>query len=175
MSGSKLIYDKGILSAEALAVAESQLGVRETPNKANEGKQVNEYLKSVGLKPGYSWCQAFVFWCFGEAAEKLGIKNPVPLTAGVLSCWNKTATEQRITKADCIANPEQIKPGDQFIMNYGKGLGHTGIVEKVEGYILHTIEGNSNDEGSREGYEVCRRTRDINDKLFQGILKYSNV
>jgi hypothetical protein len=48
-------------------------------------------------------------------------------------------------------------PGDIFIMDFGKGKGHTGFVESVNGDIIHTIEGNSNDDGNREGYEVCRK------------------
>ncbi|EKT4520794.1 CHAP domain-containing protein, partial [Flavobacterium psychrophilum] len=43
----------------------------------------------------------------------------------------------------------------------GKGLGHTGIVEKVIEKTIYTIEGNTNDDGSREGYKVCRRKRNI--------------
>ena len=60
-------------------------------------------------------------------------------------------------------NKKFSKPqeGDIFIMDYGKGLGHTGFVERIEGSKIHTIEGNTNDTGSREGYEVCRRVRDI--------------
>ena len=38
---------------------------------------------------------------------------------------------------------------------------HTGIVTKVEGKMVHTIEGNTNDEGSREGFEVCQRIRNL--------------
>jgi hypothetical protein len=45
-------------------------------------------------------------------------------------------------------------------MDYGKGQGHTGfVVEVLSNGNLKTIEGNTNDEGSREGYEVCYRTR----------------
>ena len=52
------------------------------------------------------------------------------------------------------------KPGDIFIMDYGKGLGHTGfVVEVLSNGNLKTIEGNTNDEGSSEGYEVCYRIR----------------
>jgi hypothetical protein len=47
-------------------------------------------------------------------------------------------------------------------MDFGKGLGHTGFVERIDGLSIHTIEGNTNDTGSREGYEVCRRIRKIN-------------
>jgi hypothetical protein len=38
-------------------------------------------------------------------------------------------------------------------------LGHTGFVERIDGTSIHTIEGNTNDTGSREGYEVCKRIR----------------
>jgi hypothetical protein len=36
---------------------------------------------------------------------------------------------------------------------------HTGIVIEAGPETMTTIEGNTNDEGSAEGYEVCRRTR----------------
>jgi len=57
-------------------------------------------------------------------------------------------------------------------MAYGGGLGHTGIVEKVNGGFLTTIEGNTNDGGSREGIGVFRRTgRKIKD-INKGFLQY---
>ena len=37
----------------------SQIGVREATGR-NDGKQVELYLKSVGLGKGYAWCAAFV-------------------------------------------------------------------------------------------------------------------
>lgn len=55
-------------------------------------------------------------------------------------------------------------------MDHGHGLGHTGIVEIVIGDILHTIEGNTNDTGSREGYEVCRKERNISN--IKGYIRY---
>jgi len=36
---------------------------------------------------------------------------------------------------------------------------NTGFAFGYDGGTIQTIEGNTNDEGSREGYEVCRRTR----------------
>lgn len=141
------------LQEKALEIAITQLGVEEAPGHKNTGKDVEKYLKSVGLGGGYSWCMAFVHWCFAEAADKMARKNPMFRTGGVLEQW-------RQRKADFRALTPQ--PGDVFIMDYGKGQGHTGIVEKVELDIIHTIEGNTNDEGSREGYEVCRRKRPRN-------------
>ena len=43
---------------------------------------------------------------------------------------------------------------------------HIGIVEAVQGDAIMTIEGNTNDNGSAEGFEVCRRTRGIKDKDY---------
>ena len=83
---------------------------------------------------------------------KLKIPNPLKKTGGVLAQWNALAPS--LKKTIPIA-------GDIFIMDFGKGVGHTGFVEKVEGLNIHTIEGNTNEDGSREGYAVCRRTRKI--------------
>lgn len=79
--------------------------------------------------------------------------TPLIRTGGVLAQWNRIDKKYRFTSP---------KVGDIFIMDFGGGLGHTGFIERIEGDTLHTIEGNTNDTGSREGYEVCRRTRKIN-------------
>lgn len=139
------------LQEKALEIAITQIGVEEAPGHKNTGKDVEKYLKEVGLGAGYSWCMAFNFWCFNEAADKMGRKNPLYKTGGVMEQWRQRKVEHRATTP---------QPGDIFIMDYGKGMGHTGIVEKVnEDGTVSTIEGNTNDDGSREGYEVCRRIR----------------
>lgn len=149
------------LQEKALEIAITQIGVQEDPGHKNKGKQVEKYLAAVGLGPGYSWCMAFDYWCFNEAAEKMGRKNPLYKTGGVMEQWRQKKAEFR------VVTPQ---PGDIFIMDMGHGLGHTGIVEKVEEDVIHTIEGNTNDEGSREGYEVCRRIRQRS-KIF-GYLRF---
>ncbi|PXY44520.1 CHAP domain-containing protein [Flavobacterium hydrophilum] len=137
------------LGQKTLAVAITQLGVEEIPKNSNAGPAVEKYLKSVGLGKGYAWCMAFVYWCTKEASLQLAIANPLTKTAGVLAMLN--------FEKDLVVKEPQ--PGDIFIMDFGKGQGHTGIVEKVDKNIIHTIEGNTNDDGSREGYKVCRRIR----------------
>lgn len=136
------------LQQKALAQAITQLGQHENPLGSNWGKPVQDYLKSVGINFPASWCMAFVYWCFEQVSEG---KNPLVKTGGVLNAWNKADKKYRVTD-----NPQ---PGDIFIMNFGKGLGHTGIVEKTDANFIYTIEGNSNDSGSREGIEVCRKQR----------------
>jgi hypothetical protein len=167
------------LAALALQIAQGQLGQSERPIGSNRGPMVNEYLKAVGLNPGYAWCQAFVYWCYNEAARKLNRENPLIHTAGVHDCWNKSlcsASIKKLEHTDAVKAPESILPGMQFILLFGTTEGHTGIVEKTEvtatGQLIHTIEGNSNTNGSREGYEVVRHIRKPEDKALAGFIQY---
>lgn len=146
------------LSKSALQTAISQIGKCEQPLGSNWGTPVKDYLKSVGINFPASWCMAFVYWCFEQNSNK---DNPLVKTGGVLHAWN---TEEKIHR---VVEPQA---GDIFIMDFGKGLGHTGIVESVDGKYVHTIEGNSNSDGSRNGVKVVRHIRLISS--FKGFLRY---
>lgn len=150
------------LQLKALQKAKTQNGVQEVPKNSNAGASVEKYLKSVGLGKGYAWCMAFVYWCVKEASLELGVANPLTKTAGVLAMYN---AEPDLRVKDCP------QAGDIFIMDFGKGQGHTGfIIAVLPNNRLHTIEGNTNDEGSREGYEVCER-RDRRISEMKGFLR----
>lgn len=155
---------------EAVNVAISQLGVMEDPPGSNKGPIVNQYLASVGLPPGLFWCAAFVYWCFDKAAVKNGRANPLVKTGHVMTHWNKTKGKKILT-AEAVDKPSLIKPGHSFMMNTGGSSGHTGIIEKVDGGFVHTIEGNSNNAGSRNGIGVFRLQRKIA-KINRGFIEY---
>lgn len=158
------------LLTEAVKVAITQLGVMEVPPGSNKGPEVNMYLASTGLPPGLFWCAAFVYWCFEKAAVKIGKKNPLVKTGSVMHHWNNT-TGKKIITLDAINKPSLIKPGHIFILNTGGSSGHTGIVEKVDGGFIHTLEGNSNNSGSRNGIGVFRLQRKIA-KINRGFIAY---
>jgi hypothetical protein len=152
------------LANKAIEIAVSQIGQTEKPLGSNWGHPVQDYLASVGINFPASWCMAFVYWCFNEAAKSLQIENPLIKTGGVLAQWDAMYPSHRVT-----GDPE---PGDVFIMDFGKGLGHTGIIESIDAYeVLHTIEGNTNLNGSREGIEVDRKTRAQHNPII-GYLRY---
>lgn len=143
------------IAEKALEIARAQIGVSEEPKNSNRGPQVDQYIRSVGLDPAgkYPWCMAFVYWCFDQAGKAVGVINPMFKTGGVLDQFNKRKNVHQV---------QTPRPGDVIILDYGAGKGHTGIVEMVhENGTVGTIEGNTNDEGSREGYEVCRRKRNV--------------
>jgi CHAP domain len=84
----------------------------------------------------------------------------VSRTAGVLEHWRRAgqAGVARVVVAEATADPGRVQPGMIFVQDFGGGAGHTGLVEAVEGGRLVTLEGNTNDDGSREGIGVFRRT-----------------
>lgn len=129
-----------ILRFRALEIAATQMHVREATGK-NDGVDVEKYLKSVGFPKGTPYCMAFVFWNFKQASEELKVPNPVPKTAGVLDCLKKA-------KNNVVEVP---LPGDQFIMDFGKGKGHTGLVTKVKDNYIYTREGNTSADPTYKG------------------------
>ena len=149
------------LAELALSIARSQNGVQEQPKNSNAGEAVEKYLKSVGLGKGFAWCMAFVYWSVKSASTQLNVENPLIKTGGVLKMWNDKK-ELRVTTP---------QPGDIFIMDFGKGVGHAGfVIALLPNGKLHTIEGNTNDEGSREGYEVAER-KDRKVSSMKGFLR----
>lgn len=139
------------IQKRALEIALTQEGVSEEPKGSNWGAKVKEYLAAAGLKASAPWCMSFVVWCFEQSAKEKGIKSPLAKTGGVLNQWNL-----KKEKLGIKANPQ---PGDIFIMRFAHGTGHTGIVISSDANFITSIEGNTNDDGSREGYEVAIRKR----------------
>jgi hypothetical protein len=168
----------------ALGIAVTQVGQMELPPSSNRGPMVDEYLRAAGIDPehssndGRAWCMAFAYWVFRTAATALAAPNPLPRTAGCLDHWNKSANvpgARRITARAACDDPRLVKPGLIFILDFGGGLGHAGLVERVApGGRLTTLEGNSNTDGSRNGVGVFRlERRTLSDTSLKGFVDYS--
>jgi hypothetical protein len=153
------------LTDAALKVAQSQVGEMEKPLGSNWGHPVEDYLACAGVNFAAPWCMAFQYWCFTQASTGMGIANPLTQTASVSHAWQVAYPYHKIT-----AEPIQI--GDIFIMLFEAGGGHTGIVESIDADgTLHTIEGNTDLNGSPEGIGVFRRTRHFSSPIV-GFLRY---
>ena len=164
------------LLAAALRIAAEQAArhVREVPRNSNRGPEVDGYLQCAGCPPGNSWCCAFVYWCMNEAAKELGRRNPMVKTPGCLDHWQRATAKgaRRFTTARALANHDLVHPGLIFVMDHGAGFGHTGFVERVDGGMLTTLEGNTDASKTREGGGVYRLTRKIAD-VNKGFIDYS--
>lgn len=164
------------LLAQVLAVAagEEAKKVREVPMNSNRGPEVEKYLARTGVPAGLPWCCAFVYYCFDEASKTLGrAGNPMVRTAGCLDHWKKAAARgaTRIPAAEATDDPARLAPGMIFIMDHGKGAGHTGLIESVSAGILATLEGNTDASRTREGGGVYRLTRKVGE-INKGFIDY---
>ena len=166
--------------AKVLEIATGEIGVCEEPPGSNRGKRVGEYQRAVGIDPGEPWCVAFLFFCFASAARELKVANPIEQagckTGSVLDLWNRARRAKGVTLLlhdDALGDPSKVKPGMIFAISTGGGNGHVGLVANVVGNRLETIEGNTNDGGSREGIGVFRHTGRTIDNINRGFIEFS--
>lgn len=121
---------------ELLDLARSQVGYTETGNNGTK------YGKEYGLDNN-PWCQMFVWWL----AKHVGLTDKVdfPHTA---SC--PTALAWFRTKKRLYDDP---LPGDwiffKWTSNHTTEASHVGLVTKVEGGRVYTIEGNAGSASDR--------------------------
>jgi len=130
--------------ADSLAdVLEREIGVTEEPPGSNDGVRVREYLRSAGILDPEPWCASFVHWgSLQIGKEGFGAWTP---------SWCKTILE--------IDDPERGAWGLVYYPKLGR-FGHIFVVTKVCGNgMIETVEGNTNNDGSREGTGVFRRFR----------------
>jgi hypothetical protein len=52
------------------------------------------------------------------------------------------------------------------IIDHGGGLGHAFFIDTTDGTTCHTIEGNTDPQGGREGYMVAERDRPTQDITY---------
>ena len=158
------------LLQKAIEFAELEVGIMENPPFSNRGKEVEEYLKTVGLSPGESWCTAFVYWCFSKASDGMGISNPLYQSGNCIEHW-KYANAKKILQKEASNNPCLIMPGCIFIIDCGSGKGHTGIVTHSEYGYITTIEGRRSPDCTKAGLGVFSVTRKVN-SINLGFLNY---
>ncbi len=133
-----------------LAVASAEVGYSEGGNNWHKyaGDMVTAYGWNTQNQP---WCDVFADWCFVQAfgLEAAGKMTYQPI--GGFSALCRASADFYKTNGAWSKTPE---PGDQIFMIYSGGINHTGIVEKVSGGIVHTIEGNSSDMVRRGAYAI---------------------
>ncbi len=132
----------------------SQVGMREQPAGSNWGPQVGKYLRSVNVKMPAAWCAAFVHYCLDSA----GIKNNI-------TAWSPTAHNAKYVVYFGRRLIEEPKPGDVFTLYFPKmkRIAHTGFYHRrVNSSVYQSVEGNTNEAGSREGDGVYKKYRSYN-------------
>ena len=136
--------------------ASSFVGVKEKGgnNQGFNSAELRALMAAQGWKPGYAWCSFFVMAMLAEC----GIPNTI-------TGWSPTAYNRKDVVFTGGKFLKSYKEGDVLVMTLSytsmyntkryKGIGHTGIVDKIGKYSVRTIEGNTNEQGMRDS-----RTRD---------------
>ena len=117
-------------------------------------------------REGQPWCQDFATTCVFDAARALRrTKLPFPLVVnGVASSYVPWVVDsaRRNGMLMASADPRPIPVGSMFFLksaNPQVPYSHVGIVTKDLGNAVETIEGNTNADGSANGFEVASRHR----------------
>jgi len=117
----------------------------------------------------YPWCAGFVSLVMRQSALHLGVDLPVTTSFGCDELAQNAKDRNRFyseLEADDGSNSSGLFGALFLNRKTATDWTHTGVVTAFgEGYF-HTIEGNTNDEGGREGYEVCERLRGYSDTDF---------
>jgi hypothetical protein len=186
---------QAMYGALVVKVAESYINVREDADARgrthNTGAEVEQMQRNVGISAGDPWCAAFVYTChsgaaqmLASAAHRLSTRTTCPRTGSAAALWYQSrSSNTRFTHAQVLAGTWEPRAGDLFVneritggrvgTNLARDTGeffpsHTGIVRGYEPQQqrLVTIEGNTNDDGSRDGIGVFER----NDRMQQANL-----
>lgn len=134
---------------QVLAVARSQLGVSESPPYSNDVP----FTRWAGMV-GQPWCDLFVSWCFDRAGM-----------GAVEGRWAYTPAhaDNFAARGRWTPGAAGARAGDVVFFDfpgYPYRISHVGFVEYVDDAgRLHTIEGNTNGAGSRDGGSVMRQIR----------------
>jgi hypothetical protein len=139
----------------------------------NRGPWVRVYMEG-NQGNDWPWCAGFACFILRQASDALGGPMPIKRTfscdilasqaiATGIFISGRDISKGKITK-------DKIPPGSFFVSRRtDNDWNHTGIAVAFHDDYFETIEGNTNDSGDREGYEVCRRIRGYDGKDFVNI------
>ncbi|HEY6155914.1 MAG TPA: peptidoglycan-binding domain-containing protein [Gemmatimonadales bacterium] len=159
--------DSASLGAMVVSYAKQHLAQR--PREVggqNSGPWVRLYMNGHD-GPEWPWCAGFASFMLTQACTSVSV--PVPVTPSV-SCDSLAASAKQngrfIAEAE-VTDRARLTPGSLFLnRRTATDWVHTGVILDAQAEVFQTIEGNTNDDGSREGYEVCQRVRGYASKDF---------
>lgn len=129
------------------------MGVKERTGN-NDGERVERYLRAVGLTKGNPWCAASMAFVYNSCR----IPNPM---SGYCPDWFRAPYLVYQRNLHGLDDFNTAKPGDVFGIwfNSKNRIAHMGMIEEVNGGYVTTLEGNTNEAGSRDGDGFMRKYR----------------
>jgi hypothetical protein len=155
-----------------LVVAYAEQHLAQRPREVggnNRGPWVRLYMGGHdGLE--WKWCAGFACFCLDQAARTLGVALPLEPSYSCAQLGDRARAARTLLSGDDPSTPERVVPGSLFLIRgSSEQWKHVGIVRAVQSRTFTTIEGNSNENGSNDGYEVCSNVRGWRDA--QGVAR----
>ncbi|TZG28606.1 CHAP domain-containing protein [Sphingomonas montanisoli] len=127
-------------------------------NGANSGPWVRLYMAgNEGAQ--WLWCAGFVTYITAYCSGLHGVENPVPRTFGCDALAKKAKADGRFRQKGTL---QPVPPGSVFLLPSKVNAAdwvHTGIVLSDNGGTLLTAEGNTDANGTSNGFEANSRMR----------------
>ena len=143
-TGAGQYNELGVAIAKS-AVAMQQQGIKEEPDKSNNGPAVAQLLKNVGSSAPAMWCGAFAGTAAKQGAAAVGDTLPYKATASVSSYLSQA-------KSKNIFSDTPV-PG-ALVVYKSAGRSHVGVVVETDGQSYVETGGNSGDKVSTKKYKV---------------------
>lgn len=134
-------------------------------NKDFSSKELKFLLLGAGWSPGQAWCSYMV----------KGLLDHCEIPNNVTG-WSPTSYNKKDVIYTDGKFKQKYKDDDVLIMSLSydkfknnkaryKGIGHTGVIEKVREKNVITREGNTGDDGGRDGDGFYKKVRPLTNNL----------
>ena len=132
----------------------------------NAGPWVRAYMGWDGETA--LWCAGFTCSLLQQAAATLGVAQPIQSSASCDTLADRAkAAGKFVPNAKAASGQVTIPPGSFFLVRATPtDWTHVGIVGAASGGSFVTYEGNTNNGGSRNGFEAISRVRNYAGKDF---------
>jgi hypothetical protein len=132
----------------------------------NMGPWVRLYMNGLEGPPA-KWCAGFACYVLKQACDTIGAPLPLQPSYSCDELANRAKQRGIFLAGGATLDHSPLKPGSLFLnRKTPTDWYHTGIVTHVNGESFQTIEGNTNEDGSAEGFEVCERVRPYGSRDF---------
>lgn len=150
------------------------VGRHEFPKGSNSGPDIQEFFDADdydpnGAKPGddgYAWCASFGCkvvqkamdaWLNMNPGKRLTFERPTSPSVFAWEDWSLAQDDSTKTfrRSKNQINSRTIKAGDIILLSVSHFCIATSDAD-IDGRF-ETVEGNTNDDGSREGWIVCNK------------------
>lgn len=132
----------------ALSIANAEVGTHEGANNKTKYGDEMHALQPRNMDKNAPWCDAFVDWVIYKTCQRFGYGAEMAkkVLCGDFDDYTYASVALYKKAGRWTQNAAR---GHQIFFG---GSGHTGLVEKVSGGIVYTIEGNKGDEVRKCSY-----------------------